>query len=121
MAVLQVDRGLPVLEVLVERDGVQLLLTSREVIPVTGIEVLVHRHVIAFREAVARKGDIRIHVIKTFGVAQTPGFTLLCIFSRNAGHGLGHVSRYRTELIQVTAQPHCQGVVIPGNDTATVK
>ncbi|HEB1329412.1 TPA: hypothetical protein RY392_002813 [Escherichia albertii] len=35
MAVLQVDRGLPVLEVLVERDGVQLLLTSREVIPVT--------------------------------------------------------------------------------------
>lgn len=121
MAVLQVDRGLPVLEVLVERDGVQLLLTSREVIPVTGIEVLVHRHVIAFREAVARKGDIRIHVIKTFGVAQTPGFTLLRLFSRNAGHGLGHVSRYRTELIQVTTQPHNQGVVIPGNDTATVK
>ena len=121
MAVLQVDRGLPVLEVLVERDGVQLLLTSREVIPVTGIEVLVHRHVIAFREAVTRKSDIRIHFIKTFGIAQTPGFPLLRLFSRNAGHGLGYISGNSTELIQVPAQPHCQGVVIPGNDTATVK
>ena len=121
MAVLQVDRGLPVLEVLVERDGVQLLLTSREVIPVTGIEVLVHRHVIAFREAVTRKGDIRIHVIKTFGVAQTPGFTLLRLFSRNAGHGPGYISGNCAELIQVPAQPHSQGVIIPGNDTATVK
>ncbi|STG02107.1 Uncharacterised protein [Escherichia coli] len=118
MAVLQVDRGLPVLEVLVERDGVQLLLTSREVIPVTGIEVLVHRHVIAFREAVTRKSDIRIHVIKTFGIAQTPGFPLLRLFSRNTGHGLGYISGNSTELTQVPAQPHSQGVVIPGNDTA---
>ena len=86
MAVLQVDRGLPVLEVLVERDGVQLLLTSREVIPVTGIEILVHRHVIAFREAVTRKGDIRIHVIKTFVVAQTPGFSLKRSLSLNTGY-----------------------------------
>ena len=121
MAVLQVDRGLPVLEVLVERDGVQLLLTSREVIPVTGIEVLVHRHVIAFREAVTRKSDIRIHFIKTFGIAQTPGFSLFCVITRYTGHGLGYVSGNSAELTQVPAQPHSQSVIIPGNNTASIK
>ena len=121
MAVLQIDRCLPVLEVLVECDGVQLLLTSRKIIPVTGIEVLVHRHVIAFREAVTRKSDIRIHFIKTFGIAQTPGFSLFCVITRYTGHGLGYVSGNSAELTQVPAQPHSQSVVIPGNDTASIK
>ncbi|MNZ92146.1 hypothetical protein D3C78_1111590 [compost metagenome] len=96
MGISGVQAQLEIRKALIGANGIHLFAVRDGIPPKAGIQILPHRHKIAFRKTISGKRNLTIKLIKPLGIAETVGLAFFFVrLPRQPGDRLGSIERQR--------------------------